>query len=86
MAVQKRVGQVERGRWDVLLGCGGLDFECYRVAGGVVEAEDLADFLGEGTCLDDQHVINSRCIRSHRAGRRTLEAQLRGMQLDGHDC
>jgi hypothetical protein len=33
---------------EVLLGSGGLDFECYRVAVGVAEAEDLRDFVCEG--------------------------------------
>jgi hypothetical protein len=65
---------------DILFRCGGLDFEGYRVGIGIAESEDLRDFMVERACV---------CVSTSSTSRAqswclTLEAQLDGLQLDGH--
>ena len=80
------VGLREAGREgvrDVLFRGGGLDFEGYGVGVGVAEAEDLGDFVVEGACVWGVLLAFSSGSRA-RSWWLTLEAQLDGLQLDGH--
>ena len=67
-----RVRILGDGGYDVLFRCGGFDFEGYRVAIGIAEAEDLRDFMVEGACFAVSIAVTSGL----RLGWHTLEAQL----------
>lgn len=67
----------------VLFGRGGLDLKCDGIGARVGQAQDLGHLLREGACGLSEYPISTIAFAFVRV--RTLEAQLRGVQLDRHD-